>query len=391
MDCLDRTNVVQSACGREALESQLKAEGLQIDLQTDISTSWFNTLWADNGDAISRQYSSTAALKGDFTRTRKRTALGALSDFSLTLTRYFNNIIGDYFTQAAIDYLLGNVTSQVFEEFEANMMTNDPSVSMRKIRQNAIETSSKIVIADETESLIGGWTLLTPHVENSIRTYPFEECIMLLTDAALYAVRFDWSNEKVSSFERVNLRHVDTIYYGTYITSTLTSGYTDEKKNVGFVVTYRPGKDDIARVNTRSLESQVPAEDDINAVVPDKNESTEAAATHNKAKSKSDPTSLVKEANDKSSRLLAFKALPATSSVATIDGEHSDMREAGELDLIKSICEEVERACSAGQIVSRTDNNLFVEERSIISLADAKKSTGYLEQIGYSLKRLVWA
>ena len=72
MDCLDRTNVVQSACGRRALESQLKEEGIDFSLQVDHTGHFFNTLWADNGDAISKQYASTAALKGDFTRTRKR-------------------------------------------------------------------------------------------------------------------------------------------------------------------------------------------------------------------------------------------------------------------------------------------------------------------------------
>jgi hypothetical protein len=34
---------------------------------------------------------------------------------------------------------------------------------------------------------------------------------------------------------------------------------------------------------------------------------------------------------------------------------------------------------------------LTVEEKDIISASDAKKSTGYLEQLGYSLKKLVWA
>lgn len=84
MDCLDRTNVVQSACARTALEAQLSTGSFSIDLQHDPSTSWFNTLWADNGDAISRQYAGTAALKGDFTRTRKRQITGALTDFGLT-------------------------------------------------------------------------------------------------------------------------------------------------------------------------------------------------------------------------------------------------------------------------------------------------------------------
>lgn len=161
-----------------------------------------------DGDAISRQYSSTAALKGDYTRTKRRDYRGALNDFGLTLSRYYNNIVNDYFSQAAIDFLLGNVTEQVFEEFEADMMSNDPAISMRKVRANAIDTSSKIVIAEQREDLVGGWTVLSPKEPNTLRTFPFEEIILLLTDAALYAVRFDWNLEKVSSFERVDLRSV---------------------------------------------------------------------------------------------------------------------------------------------------------------------------------------
>jgi len=91
MDCLDRTNVVQSATAQKALEAQLAADGIALDLQSDSTTQWFNALWADNGDAISRQYSSTAALKGDFTRTRKRDYRGAINDFGLTLTRYYKH------------------------------------------------------------------------------------------------------------------------------------------------------------------------------------------------------------------------------------------------------------------------------------------------------------
>lgn len=93
MDCLDRTNVVQSACGQRALEKQLQEEGFKIDLHTDTTTQWFNTLWADNGDQISREYSSTAALKGDYTRTRQRNYRGAINDLGLTLSRYYNNIV----------------------------------------------------------------------------------------------------------------------------------------------------------------------------------------------------------------------------------------------------------------------------------------------------------
>ena len=93
MDCLDRTNVVQSACGRRALELQLKCEGIDVSLQADQTGQFFNTLWADNGDAISKQYASTAAMKGDFTRTRKRDYRGALTDMGISISRFYSGLV----------------------------------------------------------------------------------------------------------------------------------------------------------------------------------------------------------------------------------------------------------------------------------------------------------
>ena len=71
MDCLDRTNVVQSAIARGFLNTTLERFG--IELLTNPATSEkldsvCNDLWASNGDAISREYAGTSALKGDFTR-----------------------------------------------------------------------------------------------------------------------------------------------------------------------------------------------------------------------------------------------------------------------------------------------------------------------------------
>lgn len=90
MDCLDRTNVCQSSFAKHMLEVQLKEEGYDMSTQIDQETSWFNTLWADNGDAVSKQYASTAAMKGDYTRTRKRDYRGALNDLGLSLARFYS-------------------------------------------------------------------------------------------------------------------------------------------------------------------------------------------------------------------------------------------------------------------------------------------------------------
>ena len=433
MDCLDRTNVVQSACGQRSLEEQLKSEGITLSLQSDTSVQWFNTLWADNGDSISKQYSSTAALKGDYTRTRKRDYRGAINDFGLTLSRYFNNIVNDYFSQAVIDFLLGNVTDQVFEEFEADMMSGDPAMSMRKVRQSAIDTSSKIVIADQSEDFLGGWTLLCPKDLNTLRTFPFEEIVLLLTDTAIYAVRFDWNMEKVAGFERVELKSVVGIMKGVYITSTLAAAQTDEERNVGFVIRYRQGQQDVAKINTRSLSTAV-ASREFDEARTNRESGGRADVEHKGADVQGDrhndafgdpekrmtnsydiegpsmPPGLTVDLKSKGGstdtdesmehKILAFKALPTKSSFASANRDGSEGQDLTEKDMVQSVCQEIAKAIGGDALGGKrvvTQEGLvketqgIVEEGDIISLAEARKSTGILEQLGHSLKKLVWA
>jgi hypothetical protein len=285
--------------------------------------------------------------------------------------------VNDYFSQATIDFLLGNVTSLVFEDFETNMMSGDPAVSMQKMRQQAVEVSQKLVVADEHEEFIGGWTLLTPQVSNTIKSMPFEELVLLLTDAALYACRFDWSMEKVSSFERMDLRHILSLKYGTYVTSTLSATQADEKRNVGFVVTYKVGKNDITRVNTRSM-SKVQSRDEADLL----------GGTSVLPPPVSGLAGLIKSQSTPINRVLALKALPARSAVA----EGYDTPKVSEIKHVKAICSEIERMVCYGQVPEAgTERRGIVESGDIISLADAKKSTGLFEQLGHSLKKMVWA
>ncbi|KAJ5091287.1 hypothetical protein NUU61_006157 [Penicillium alfredii] len=374
MDCLDRTGVAQCAFGQWALERQLQNEGIDIDLGGGSATQWFNTLWADNGDAISKQYSSTAALKGDYTRTRKRDYRGALNDLGLTLSRYYNNIVNDYFSQACIDYLLGNVSTHVFDEFAMELQTTDPGISVQKLRQNAIDTSCKIVISSPSEEFLGGWTMLTPLQPNTLRTLPFEESVLLLTDAAVYSCRFDWETDKVLSFERIDLRSISRIHYGTYITSILTDSQVDERRNVGLVVVYRDGDANALRVNTRSLQTHVrPGTLDHTA----------------NSNGEWDLVSWLRGSKRATTRFVAFKTLPLPNSVASprLGPSTGHVRE---LDRVRSICQDIERAMLAGS-VPQTETSSVVEESDIISLADAKKRTGILEYLVYDIKKMVWA
>ncbi|XP_048000875.1 phosphatidylinositol-3-phosphatase SAC1 [Leguminivora glycinivorella] len=107
VDCLDRTNVVQSLLAKRQLAGALKLLAVTPPDDYPELDELFNNVWADHADMISTQYSGTGALKTDFTRTGKRTRLGLLRDGVNSLTRYFKNNFTDGFRQDSIDLLLG--------------------------------------------------------------------------------------------------------------------------------------------------------------------------------------------------------------------------------------------------------------------------------------------
>ncbi|KAL8724151.1 MAG: hypothetical protein Q9181_006961 [Wetmoreana brouardii] len=111
MDCLDRTNVVQTMLARWTLTRQLVDIGiLRPGESADDDAAFkilFRNVWADNADVVSRSYSGTGALKTDFTRTGERTRAGMVQDFNNSITRYVKNNFGDGPRQDAFDLFLG--------------------------------------------------------------------------------------------------------------------------------------------------------------------------------------------------------------------------------------------------------------------------------------------
>ncbi|KAF7597210.1 hypothetical protein BBP40_008052 [Aspergillus hancockii] len=111
MDCLDRTNVVQSMLGRWAVTRQLTDAGIlrQGEAANDDREfeDLFRNIWADNADVVSKSYSGTGALKTDFTRTGQRTRAGMLQDLNNSVTRYVKNNLLDGPRQDGFDVFLG--------------------------------------------------------------------------------------------------------------------------------------------------------------------------------------------------------------------------------------------------------------------------------------------
>ncbi|KAH8432548.1 Inositol-1,4,5-trisphosphate 5-phosphatase 1, variant 4 [Aspergillus melleus] len=109
LDCLDRTNHVQNIISSMALESFFLQQGATLGPDVQLRHS---TLWADNGDALSKIYAGTGALKSSFTRHGKMSIAGALADARKTATRLYVNNFSDKARQKTIDLLLGRLTDQ---------------------------------------------------------------------------------------------------------------------------------------------------------------------------------------------------------------------------------------------------------------------------------------
>lgn len=112
MDCLDRTNVVQSMLARYTLDRifvdlGLMQRGSTFKDEDPAFEFMYRNLWADNADIVSKSYSGTGAMKTDMTRLGKRTKAGAMHDGEVAVTRYIKNNFLDGPRQDGFDLFLG--------------------------------------------------------------------------------------------------------------------------------------------------------------------------------------------------------------------------------------------------------------------------------------------
>lgn len=105
IDCLDRTNCVQTYIGLEVLDTQLKSLEM-IDKVPHVLTKFqdtFRSMWAQNGDQVSRIYAGTGALEGK----------SKLKDSTLSVARTIQNNLLDSGKQRAFDVLLTGSNSSI--------------------------------------------------------------------------------------------------------------------------------------------------------------------------------------------------------------------------------------------------------------------------------------
>ncbi|OAA67286.1 phosphoinositide phosphatase [Niveomyces insectorum RCEF 264] len=139
LDCLDRTNLIQTIISQMAVEAFLHHRGEYA--ATDFWVRHSN-LWADNGDALSKIYAGTGALKSSFTRHGKMSLAGAFADARKSATRLYINNFADKGRQNTIDMLLGRLYGQ------APVVLFDPIsdyVTAELNKRSATFSSSKVI------------------------------------------------------------------------------------------------------------------------------------------------------------------------------------------------------------------------------------------------------
>ncbi|KZV71845.1 hypothetical protein PENSPDRAFT_650268, partial [Peniophora sp. CONT] len=450
IDCLDRTNVVQSAFARYVTNRQLLALALfnPESGRSDIDVV-FNDVWANNGDAISRAYAGTSALKGDFTRTGKRDLGGMLNDGMNSLARMYASTFGDWFCQAVIDYILGYRTLAVFGEFLNKLASTDPRELIRlgRIRAEAVATSVARVLP-EGEGLLSGWTLLSPAELNTKIGDKWEEKVLLVTRKALYIVSYDYNLEKVQMYTRVPLADIIEMQKGAYILSPLQEASRDPVQNAGFIVRWHTPAS-TTRVTSYSLRNSLDAPppplspsirdtfpsppttpkarmsfgspptspSPLNPDASPKKETTTEASVSTPAPKPTLARALSRRslglgigaprlsnllagaapAPDTKTTFAAFKALPvdpARSRRGSAFSEPADelagaatCQDAVELmiNAIRGACEDIGGGHSAD---GRADT--FVKDADIVGLAEAQRMTTVYAKMEYGLKRLLW-
>ncbi|KAI9592404.1 SacI homology domain-containing protein [Syncephalis fuscata] len=144
-NCMDWTNVAQGLISNRILENILD------DMPEWSNKRWqllaqHSEQWAENGDALSRVYAGTNALKSSFTRKGKSTFAGLLSDASKSLTRMYNSTFQDKQKQETIDQLLGKLV------YQKQVIIYDP---MSELIQTELQLRSSEYVKNESILL---WT-----------------------------------------------------------------------------------------------------------------------------------------------------------------------------------------------------------------------------------------
>ncbi|XP_061177920.1 synaptojanin-1-like [Saccostrea echinata] len=152
LDCLDRTNAVQSMLGMEMLPRQLESLGL-AEKQQMVSRflDIYRQIWRANGDHVSRIYAGTGALGGGRSK---------YSDATRSASRTIQNNFLDNSKQEAIDILLlGNTLRGELADKARALLTTRILHAPPAILEAMVNSHSEYTEVENLRIFIGTWNV----------------------------------------------------------------------------------------------------------------------------------------------------------------------------------------------------------------------------------------
>ena len=219
VDCLDRTNIVQTAIARAVMDNQFSKLGIfspDNELPPNCRRA-FQLMWANNGDTISRQYTGTNALKGDYTRTGERRLAGVVKDSYNSASRYYQNRFKDDYRQAVIDMMQGNsINESDINSPDSDKMGEEDDIERHERIKQVIEDCKKILIP-ECEVILGGWPLIDAdptHQGPNSSLLQDMDTILILTKDFYYVADYDDQADRITKYQKVLLEDLERIEFG---------------------------------------------------------------------------------------------------------------------------------------------------------------------------------
>nr|XP_005900465.1 PREDICTED: synaptojanin-2 [Bos mutus] len=153
LDCLDRTNAVQSFIALEVLHLQLESLGLNSRPITDRFVESFKAMWSLNGHSLSKMFTGSRALEG-------KAKVGKLKDGARSVSRTIQSNFFDGVKQEAIKLLLvGDVYSEESADKGRMLLDNPALLVTPKILRAVSERQSEFTNFKPVCVAVGTWNV----------------------------------------------------------------------------------------------------------------------------------------------------------------------------------------------------------------------------------------
>uniref|UniRef100_A0A8C9P2S5 Synaptojanin-2 n=1 Tax=Spermophilus dauricus TaxID=99837 RepID=A0A8C9P2S5_SPEDA len=153
LDCLDRTNTVQSFIALEVLHLQLESLGLNSKPTVERFAESFKAMWSLNGHSLSKVFTGSRALEG-------KAKVGKLKDGARSVSRTIQSNFFDGVKQEAIKLLLvGDVYNEESTDKGRMLLDNTALLVTPRILRAMTERQSEFTNFKRIQVAVGTWNV----------------------------------------------------------------------------------------------------------------------------------------------------------------------------------------------------------------------------------------